>query len=73
MEIAFPRSGIFPPSGMNTPSPYMQLYTFWMNPYPPSQSPQQLLMHLIDGPILNQKPYKYIQISYLLKYKHSKN
>ena len=39
---------------------------------PPSQSPQQLRTHLIDDPFLNQKTYKYIRISYLLKYKHSK-
>ena len=39
---------------------------------PPSQSPQQLRTHLIDDPFLNQKTYKYIRISHLLKYKHSK-
>ena len=51
----------------DTPSPYMQLYAFWMTP----QSPHQLRTHLIDGPFLNQKTYKYIRILYLLKYKHS--
>ena len=48
------------------PSPYMRLYAFWMD------DPHQLPTHLIDGPFLNQKTYKYIRISYLLKYKHLK-
>ena len=34
--------------------------------------PQQLHTYLIDGPFLNQKTYKDIQISYSLKYRHSK-
>ena len=37
----------------DTPSLYMQLYAFWMNP--PPQSLHQLPTHLIDGPFLNQK------------------
>ena len=36
------------------------------------QYPHQLSKHLMDGPFRNQKTYKYIRISYLLKYKHSK-
>ena len=38
--------------------------------WPPS--PQQLHTDLIDSPFLNQKTYKDIRISYLLKHKHSK-
>ena len=52
-----------------TQCPYTQLYTFWMT----TQSPNQLRMHLTDGPFLNQKTYEYIWISYLLIYEHSKN
>ena len=32
----------------------------------------QLRIYLIDGPFVNQKTYKDIQISYSLKHKHSK-
>ena len=39
-----------------TQCPYTQLYTFWMT----TQSPNQLRMHLTDGPFLNQKTYEYI-------------
>ena len=38
-----------------------------MNPIP-----QQLRSYLTDDPFLNQKTHKDIQISYSLKYKHSK-
>ena len=45
----------------DTLSPCTQLCTY-----------QQLCTYLIDGPFLNQKTYKNIRISYLLKCKHSK-
>ena len=53
----------------DTPSPYMELYVLWMTPPNPRQ---QLRTYLIDDLFLKQKTYKYIRISYLLKYKHSK-
>ena len=58
----------------DTPSPYTQLNAFWMTPPPPPRPPvqHQLHTHLIDDPFLNQKTYKYIRISYLLKHEHSK-
>ena len=38
----------------------------------PFPIPHQLRTYLIDGPCLNQNPYKDIRLSYSLKYKHSK-
>ena len=35
----------------DNPSPYMQIYAFWMT----RQSPLQLRTHLINGPFLNRK------------------
>ena len=58
----------------DSPSPYMQLYLFWMTRPPPPlpQSTHQLRTHLTGGPFLNQKTYNYIWISYLLKHRYSK-
>ena len=39
--------------------------------YEPPASPHQLPTYLIDGPFLNRKTYKDIQISYSLNHKHS--